>query len=72
MILCLLIAVVQAERQDDTPIPEALAASPHTIKPIPTTATKGNPAELAALLTEDDDKYRTEGTNEDMGEQYMR
>lgn len=72
MILLFLIAVVKAERQDDTLIPEALAASAHTITPIPSTAIKGNPAELAQLLTEDDEKYRTQGINEDMKEQYMR
>jgi hypothetical protein len=72
VILWLLIAVVKAERQDDTLVPEALAASAHTVKSIPTTATKGNPAELAQSVKEDDEKYRTQGTNDDVGGKYKR
>ncbi len=67
MILWLLIAVVKAESQDDTLVPEALAASAHTVKSIPTTATRGNPAEVTLSVKEDDEKYRTQGTNDDVG-----
>lgn len=72
MILWLLIAVAQAERQDDTPIPEALAASAHTVKPIPNTATKGNPAQLAQSQKEDGEKYKTQGRNDNMRDKYKR
>lgn len=72
MTLWLLIAVVKAERQDDTLVPEALAPSAHTVESIPTTATKGNPTELTQSVKEDDEKYRTQGTNDDVGGKYKR
>ena len=54
-------ASVKAEHQDTTPIPQALAASAHTVKSIPTIATKGNPTELARAQKDDDEKKKSPG-----------